>query len=402
MADAGILFCQCLAAGGLAISSLYAGSKAGVHHASGTALKQAKRVNLLTDAEHTETSVKEGDWVAVGGVVACPSRPLLAFNNTEAVVIHEKLTVSRFHLFMGTHTIRSETWRDVPWGLAPSRDSPSSVFVARDAVRQAAAGSDMCSHVRDLVPSGQSGGRTVQSWGEILLSLLQGIVAQRTVTAQDVLPVGITATCVGKVAFDLSNRWTLTLHPRFGMYLFRDDVDVISTSLLSSARSFGSISLVCAGAALWLGWETYHAIEPRAPTLSELLARGMQWAVGWSWGSPGGGSTRANTQGVVSGIGVHDHDVYGRQDEEPGAISPAAGITHEADSIATRTDAACVACQERRIITALVPCGHMCLCMTCARRVAASQLHSERRCPLCRAAIREVVRTFQQHGDDER
>lgn len=50
-------------------------------------------------------------------------------------------------------------------------------------------------------------------------------------------------------------------------------------------------------------------------------------------------------------------------------------------------DNECCVCFDRRIDTCLQPCGHVALCHACATRLA------NRRCPLCRAEILDVVRT---------
>ncbi len=48
----------------------------------------------------------------------------------------------------------------------------------------------------------------------------------------------------------------------------------------------------------------------------------------------------------------------------------------------------CVVCLERAKSTALVPCGHMCLCDSCA---SAKGL---KKCPICRADVVSVLRVF--------
>jgi hypothetical protein len=47
----------------------------------------------------------------------------------------------------------------------------------------------------------------------------------------------------------------------------------------------------------------------------------------------------------------------------------------------------CQICMERRCDTCLVPCGHACICGTCAECV--------RECPWCIAVIQQRVRTFR-------
>lgn len=54
--------------------------------------------------------------------------------------------------------------------------------------------------------------------------------------------------------------------------------------------------------------------------------------------------------------------------------------------------AECTICYENQIDSVLYSCGHMCMCYDCAieqwRGVGGGQ------CPLCRAVIRDVIRTY--------
>lgn len=54
--------------------------------------------------------------------------------------------------------------------------------------------------------------------------------------------------------------------------------------------------------------------------------------------------------------------------------------------------AECTICYENQIDSVLYMCGHMCMCYDCAieqwRGVGGGQ------CPLCRAVIRDVIRTY--------
>ncbi|KAG9413324.1 hypothetical protein AC1031_012542 [Aphanomyces cochlioides] len=47
-----------------------------------------------------------------------------------------------------------------------------------------------------------------------------------------------------------------------------------------------------------------------------------------------------------------------------------------------------ITCTERQRDAVFVPCGHRVLCLTCVGSL------SSRRCPLCRASIREFMRTY--------
>lgn len=50
----------------------------------------------------------------------------------------------------------------------------------------------------------------------------------------------------------------------------------------------------------------------------------------------------------------------------------------------------CVVCQHEDVSMVIVPCGHACLCGECSLSV----IHNNKQCPLCRAAIREIIRIY--------
>lgn len=72
--------------------------------------------------------------------------------------------------------------------------------------------------------------------------------------------------------------------------------------------------------------------------------------------------------------------------------APAAATTPTAATAGT--DAApmgeCKICFDAPINTVLVPCGHLCVCLECSKRLVGSS----RVCPICRTKIRKVVRTY--------
>ena len=47
----------------------------------------------------------------------------------------------------------------------------------------------------------------------------------------------------------------------------------------------------------------------------------------------------------------------------------------------------CTVCYEGAIDAVIIPCGHMCVCMSCTEHL--------QRCPICRTDITEVVRTYR-------
>ena len=54
----------------------------------------------------------------------------------------------------------------------------------------------------------------------------------------------------------------------------------------------------------------------------------------------------------------------------------------------------CCACMERRKTHAVVPCGHLCLCAGCCKRLAAAARAAGREpeCPICRGAVAMTMR----------
>jgi len=54
----------------------------------------------------------------------------------------------------------------------------------------------------------------------------------------------------------------------------------------------------------------------------------------------------------------------------------------------TPDDLCCVICRDRFKATVMVPCGHVCTCVTCARNTRPVQ------CPVCQRALLMVVRKF--------
>ncbi|CAG5131153.1 unnamed protein product [Candidula unifasciata] len=58
-------------------------------------------------------------------------------------------------------------------------------------------------------------------------------------------------------------------------------------------------------------------------------------------------------------------------------------------------DSHCLICLERHTDTVLYQCGHMCVCFACGRDLV-SRGH---RCPVCRAPIKDVIRTYRTNAD---
>lgn len=72
------------------------------------------------------------------------------------------------------------------------------------------------------------------------------------------------------------------------------------------------------------------------------------------------------------------------------ATSPATPASTSAPTSDAGTAGECKICFDAPINTVLLPCGHLCVCLECSKRLTG---HS-RVCPICRTKIRKVVRTF--------
>ena len=66
---------------------------------------------------------------------------------------------------------------------------------------------------------------------------------------------------------------------------------------------------------------------------------------------------------------------------------PSLDISQDSGMVANE----CVICYEGDVDCVLYSCGHMCMCFSCA----VQQFNSSGECPLCRATIRDVIRTYR-------
>ena len=65
-----------------------------------------------------------------------------------------------------------------------------------------------------------------------------------------------------------------------------------------------------------------------------------------------------------------------------GALQSQGAVQQQGPSIAI-----CCICMDRASNMVLVPCGHLCVCQECSQ-------HAQRRCPICRTAVTQMVRTY--------
>jgi hypothetical protein len=77
-----------------------------------------------------------------------------------------------------------------------------------------------------------------------------------------------------------------------------------------------------------------------------------------------------------------------QQQQQPG---PAPHYSHPGrhyDDVEADEEEACVVCLDAPRHVALIPCGHVVLCLACSRSVLAS---ATKECPMCRVGIEEAV-----------
>ena len=80
----------------------------------------------------------------------------------------------------------------------------------------------------------------------------------------------------------------------------------------------------------------------------------------------------------------------------PRRNSPSESKSYSSSSSSTNHDQShvqteCVICYESDVDCVLYSCGHMCMCYQCATQ----QWSASGECPLCRATIRDVIRTYR-------
>jgi protein neuralized len=76
----------------------------------------------------------------------------------------------------------------------------------------------------------------------------------------------------------------------------------------------------------------------------------------------------------------------------PKSLPPSLDISHDSGmSGLNMMQNECVICYEADVDCVLYACGHMCMCFSCA----VQQFDTSGECPLCRATIRDVIRTYR-------
>lgn len=79
---------------------------------------------------------------------------------------------------------------------------------------------------------------------------------------------------------------------------------------------------------------------------------------------------------------------YTTDDEkEPIALTTFPAAYNE-NSVIEEDDDLCILCEERKIRTVIVPCGHLVSCITCARQLTNN-------CPICKKKFLQIMRTYR-------
>lgn len=55
----------------------------------------------------------------------------------------------------------------------------------------------------------------------------------------------------------------------------------------------------------------------------------------------------------------------------------------------------CIICYDNKINSVLYKCGHMCMCIVCAKKLRKNKHLADAFCPICRAKIIDVIQTYQ-------
>jgi len=173
------------------------------------------------------------------------------------------------------------------------------------------------------------------------------------------VPVSIRCSIVGKLMLD-GDRLTITAHPIVGFRIYfqggRVSLAVLASESLRAAENLKSVLPFLQGLS----------------TVCFFVAggAGLVWLGSSFFGGGGDGGDRAGVAGVA---GVAQ--AGGAQISNP----PPQLADHEA----ANNERECVVCLSNASAVILLPCGHLCMCKTCANELLLLKVA----CPVCRARI---------------
>lgn len=58
-----------------------------------------------------------------------------------------------------------------------------------------------------------------------------------------------------------------------------------------------------------------------------------------------------------------------------------------------RAEGTCVICLDSTVNQIIVPCGHMCMCESCADTFS-TDTYNDKKCPLCKGQIQNIIRVI--------
>ena len=129
---------------------------------------------------------------------------------------------------------------------------------------------------------------------------------------------------------------------------------------------------ILAGLARRQRWGVVHKMAHLAGSQWGSLALLHQREIAWrSWGRTRLGAKLADIR--------HTRELAKLREELRAAVGDAAREREE-----------CIVCMEARRSEAFVPCGHRCMCATCARSI----MHTTRQCPECRGAATACITVY--------
>jgi len=405
-----------------------------------TALAAAERVNLHTSAlappGSDRATLHDGAWLALTGV-AKPVIPLRSLNGTPCACIWEVDSLRPWNplLFVPREHLSYQHLSDAEWqlsaGSAHGGGTPSggeelrfkamdsrqalttSLRVIVDAPALSVAAAANGDAVRGL-PDGGSVSMLPQRGA--LLGFLAQLLGDHLLTrSHHIIAAGASVTVLGRVTVS-DGVVRLTSDPAWGMYLLAGTIE----ESLQSLRTRTRVAAILAGCCVAVAVSQYMAVVyPGAwRRCWALLAGAGAWVGGLVRARPTQPRDRA---GPADGRGA-GHSPVGRRLLPGGAaatpslirrwsavgMSPSGSrrssggadasspnyVCPEDLPWASDGEGGCIACLERCAIACLLPCGHLCLCMTCARRIQTSSQRAERRCPICREGLTGVQRVF--------
>lgn len=86
---------------------------------------------------------------------------------------------------------------------------------------------------------------------------------------------------------------------------------------------------------------------------------------------------------VSTAVEVHD-----------GSLTVSNIVPKESKQTPPAPDQPCCVCLDQPKTTAIIPCGHRCVCLLCGERLRVRPVASQRRCPVCREPIADLITIF--------